>query len=74
MKCQSNSEIAGSPRNAFRCSLGNNVTGGRALDRLGGINCLPNRTKLSNAGNQYPGVRPWVLRFMAERETTQTAG
>ncbi len=36
-KFQSNSEIAGSPRNSFRASLGYRVCGGRALNGLGGI-------------------------------------
>ena len=31
VKCQSNTEIAGSPRNAFRGSLGYIPAGGRAL-------------------------------------------
>jgi hypothetical protein len=32
VKCQSNSEIAGSPRNVFRYSLSVESWGGRALD------------------------------------------
>ncbi len=36
VKCQTNLEIAGSPRNAFRCSPEMNTTGGRALAWLGG--------------------------------------
>jgi len=35
VKCQSNTEIAGSPRNAFRCSVSYEFSGGRALDGLG---------------------------------------
>ena len=35
-KFQSNSEIAGSPRNSFRASVDQEITGGRALNRLGG--------------------------------------
>ena len=34
-KFQSNSEIAGSPRNSFRASLVEVVCGGRALNELG---------------------------------------
>ena len=34
-KFQSNSEIAGSPRNSFRASLEKVVCGGRALNELG---------------------------------------
>ena len=37
VKCQSNLEIAGSPRNALRCSLGLSCAGGRALDGLGAL-------------------------------------
>ena len=37
MKCQANPEIAGSPRNAFRCSPGLGRCGGIALERLGGF-------------------------------------
>ena len=36
-KFQSNSEIAGSPRNSFRASLGVERRGGRALNGLGGF-------------------------------------
>ncbi len=36
-KFQSNSEIAGSPRNSFRASVGHVSSGGRALNRLGGV-------------------------------------
>ena len=32
VKCQSNTEIAGSPRNSFRASLEVESIGGRALD------------------------------------------
>ena len=35
VKFQSNSEIAGSPRNSFRASLGMWIRGGRALNILG---------------------------------------
>ena len=35
VKFQSNSEIAGSPRNSFRASLGKKIRGGRALNILG---------------------------------------
>ena len=36
MKCQTNSEIAGSPRNALRCSVDYTSGAGRALTGLGG--------------------------------------
>ena len=35
-KFQSNPDIAGSPRNSFRASLGVENNGGRALNELGG--------------------------------------
>ena len=35
VKFQSNSEIAGYPRNSFRASLGIKIRGGRALNILG---------------------------------------
>ena len=44
VKCQSNPEIAGSPRNVFRCSLNVESWGGRALDGLRGVSLL-NSTK-----------------------------
>ena len=34
-KFQSNSEIAGSPRNSFRASVMREISGGRALNKLG---------------------------------------
>ena len=37
-KFQSNSEIAGSPRNSFRASVGKLSTGGRALNEVGADN------------------------------------
>ena len=36
VKFQSNSEIAGSPRNSFRTSVGYEFNGGKALNGLGG--------------------------------------
>ena len=36
VKFQSNSEIAGSPRNSFRASVDVKITGGKALTGLGG--------------------------------------
>jgi hypothetical protein len=37
VKCQSNTEIAGSPRNALRCSPALRAAGGRALLACGGF-------------------------------------
>ena len=73
VKCQSNPEIAGSPRNAFRCSLRVEPSGGRALDGLGGLKpTKPNQT--TNYRKAYLGVSPWEITFTDERETTQTIG
>ena len=46
VKFQSNAEIAGSPRNSFRASLGIENDGGRALFGLGAHLGLPNSDKL----------------------------
>ena len=73
VKCQTNPEIAGSPRNAFRCSPGVGRGGGRALDRRGGLPLTdPNQTP--NAAARAPGVRLRVRRPVVERGTAQTAG
>ena len=44
-KFQSNSDIAGSPRNSFRASLDINITGGKALNSRG-VERLPTLIKL----------------------------
>ena len=70
-KFQSNSEIAGSPRNVLRCSLRMLSSGGRALDGLGGLPLTkPNQT--TNARRLSLGVSPWGINFTDKRETTQT--
>ena len=46
VKCQSSQELAGSPRNAFRHSVGKELTGGRALVLCGRRNSVPNNVKL----------------------------
>ena len=48
---QSNSEIAGSLRNSFRASLGEKITGGKALTGLG-VERLPNPIKLRMPDNK----------------------
>ena len=45
VKFQSNLEIAGSPRNSFRASVGNEFPGGKALNRRGAER-LPTLIKL----------------------------
>ena len=54
VKCQSNAEIAGSPRNSFRASLKCESLGGRALIELGVLIGLPNSVKL-----RMPMTYPW---------------
>ena len=71
VKCQANPEIAGSPRNALRCSLRDLAGGGRALNGLGGPKLTkPNQT--TNAAGRTLGVRRWGISFIVERETAQT--
>ena len=74
VKCQSNTEIAGSPRNAFRCSVVDGSAAGRALNGLGAITSLPIPIKLRMAVNFLTAVRRWGLSFIVERETAQTTG
>ena len=50
VKFQTNFEIAGSPRNSFRASVGNEFNGGKALSELGGES-LPNSIKLRIPAN-----------------------
>ena len=72
VKCQTNSEIAGSPRNAFRGSRRGKRRGGRALNGLGGAE-LTNPNQTTNTTTYVPGVRPWGLSSIVERETAQIA-
>jgi hypothetical protein len=70
MKYQSNVEIAGSPRNASRCSRCLVGAGGRALMKRGGRE--PYQLS-SNCEYRCPAqrVRQWVRTFIVKRETTQ---
>ena len=70
-KFQSNSEIAGSLRNSFRASLGEKITGGKALNGLGAERLL-NPIKLRMPANVSVAVRLWEISFIVERETAQT--
>ena len=54
VKCQSNTEIAGSPRNSFRASLEVESIGGRALIGLGAVKV----TEPCQTPNGYT-VEPW---------------
>ena len=54
VKCQSNVEIAGSPRNSFRASLKVKSTGGRALIGLGAVK-VTELCQTTNSVNFYYG-------------------
>ena len=71
VKCQSNAEIAGSPRNALRCSPGFEAAGGRALLLCGGFTAYQ-ATANSECVQPIPGVRRAAQTLYVERETTQT--
>ena len=71
VKFQSNLEIAGSPRNSFRASVGNEFSGGKALNELGGASLL-NSIKLRMPHKCFPAVRLREISFVVKRETAQT--
>ena len=71
VKFQSNLEIAGSPRNSFRASVGNEFSGGKALNELGGASLL-NSIKLRMPENWSSAVRQCEISFIVKRETAQT--
>lgn len=71
VKCQSKVEIAGSPRNALRCSPGLVTTGGRALLLRGGFTAYQ-ATANCECRWSAPGVRRRAPTSVVERETTQT--
>ena len=71
VKFQSNLEIAGSLRNSFRASVGNEFLGGKALNELGGA-ILLNSIKLRMPANRFIGVRLSEISFLVKRETAQT--
>ncbi len=70
VKCQSNSEIAGSPRNSFRASVVLVIIRGRALKRFGaGNGTHPYQT--TNTGGVTTAVRTAGLSSSLKRETAQ---
>ena len=71
VKFQSNLEIAGSPRNSFRASVGNEFNGGKALNELGGASLL-NSIKLRMPMKCFSAVRLRVIKSVVKRETAQT--
>ena len=73
VKGQSNSVIAGSPRNAFRCSVACFLPEvehwmANGPDKVTDVNQTP------NAGISSAAVRLWGISFIVERETAQTTG
>ena len=70
-KFQSNSEIAGSPRNSFRASLGVKNIAGKALNDRGAER-LPTLIKLRMPNKVSMGVRLCEISLIVERETAQT--
>ena len=72
VKCQTNAEIAGSPRNSFRASVLQEANGGKALIGLGAFTGLPNSVKLRIPLCGYNAVRQCGLSYIVERETAQT--
>ena len=71
VKGQSNSEIARTPRNAFRCSVVEFVLEVKLLRRLGGFTAYQPLTN-SECQQLAAAVSPRVRRSWGERGTTQT--
>ena len=71
VKFQTNLEIAGSPRNSFRTSVGYEFNGGKALNGLGGASLL-NPIKLRMPYICSSAVRLRVIRSVVKREIAQT--
>ena len=65
--------IAGSPRNAFRDSLGTLPAGGRALHGRWPLHGVLTPRKLRMPVGTTPGVRRREINSAVERETAQTA-
>ncbi len=71
VKGQSNREIARTPRNAFRSSVGFSLSEVELPIGLGGVTSYQIQTN-SECYKISPAVRVWVLRSKSERERTQT--
>jgi hypothetical protein len=72
VKCQSKAEIAGSPRNALRCSPGIAPCGGRALLGCGGFTAYQVPAN-SECRKTTPGVRQWVQRSLSKGQQPRSA-
>ena len=71
VKCQSNTEIAGSPRNALRCSPAFGAGRGRALLTCGDFTVYQWSAN-SECCQPAAGVRQRVPTCVVKRATTQT--
>jgi hypothetical protein len=71
--CQTNPEIACSPRNSFRASVRKESNGGRALNELGGL-ALTELNQTPNAVAWYLAVGLREMSFVVERERAQIIG
>ena len=69
-KFQSNSEIAGSPRNSFRTSLVIKIIGGKALNEVG-ANKVTELYQTTNTVCGRTGVRLRELSSVVKRERAQ---
>ena len=72
MKGQSNTVIAGSPRNAFRCSVARSVPEVEHC-LVAGAYKLTNIRQTPNAGTPSAAVRLRGISSVVERETAQIA-
>ena len=73
MKFQSNSELAGSPRNALRRSGNDVLSKGRATVSVRAAKAVPSRGKLRIFGIGFrEPVRLREISFVVKRETAQT--
>ncbi len=65
VKCQSKAEIAGSPRNALRCSPCEATVGGKALLECGGVTSYQAPAN-SECHQPARGVRQWAQRSLSK--------
>ena len=72
VKGQSNLEIARTPRNAFRCSLGRFLHEVERLIGCEGFTAYQVQTNSECVQGKSPGVRARVLRSVPERRRIQT--
>ena len=65
-------EIAGSPRNSFRASVDVKITGGKALNGLGGDKLTEPYQTLNAGEYETAAVRQCEISLIVKRETAQT--